>query len=97
MDQETGEDLNLTMNKVLVGGEVQEGGLARNPDRPSNMSTTILDNDGTSGRGTTRMTSPEKWEIKQVPFNYIIHTYVDSYNIKKMAISLCSFQIYNYY
>lgn len=54
------------MNRVLVGGEVEEGGAARNPDRPSNMTSTILDNDGTSGRGTTRMTSPEKWEIKQV-------------------------------
>ncbi len=58
--------MNLTLNQVLVGGEVQEGVATRNPDRPSNVSSTILDNDGTSGRGTTRMTSPEKWEIKQV-------------------------------
>ncbi len=55
------------MNSILGGGEVQEGMAARNPDRPSDMiTTTMLDNDGTSGRGTTRMTSPEKWEIKQV-------------------------------
>lgn len=66
VDQETGEDLNPIMNRVLVGGEIQEGTSARNPDRPSNLATTILDDDKTSVRGTTRMTSPEKWEIKQL-------------------------------
>ena len=66
MDQETGKDLNPTMNRMLVGGETQEGSSARNPDRPSNLRLTMMEDDSTSGRGATRMTSPEKWEIKQV-------------------------------
>ena len=33
VDQRTGEDLNPVLNKMLVGGQVQDGSSARNPDR----------------------------------------------------------------
>lgn len=33
VDQVSGEDLNPVLNKMLVGGQVQEGSSARNPDR----------------------------------------------------------------
>lgn len=53
------------MNHVLYrgdnGGETQ----ARNPDRPSDNSSIVREEGGTT-RGMTRMTSPEKWEIKQL-------------------------------
>ena len=33
VDQSTGQDLNLGVNRLLVGGEVRDEGAARNPDR----------------------------------------------------------------
>ena len=33
VDQATGRDLNLGVNRLLVGGEVRDEGAARNPDR----------------------------------------------------------------
>ena len=65
MDQETGEDLNPIVNRMLVGGEVRDEGSSRNPDRPSNL-TSVMKEEGGPSRGTTRMTSPEKWELKQL-------------------------------
>jgi ATP-dependent RNA helicase DHX8/PRP22 len=64
VDQITGEDVNPNVNKMLMGGG--EGGVVRNPDRPTNQNTVVVSDEGTSKRGTTRMTSPEKWEIKQL-------------------------------
>ena len=70
MDQVTGEDLNLSVNRMLAGGEVKDEGAARNPDRPSNLSSFIRRDEpsssSTAQRGMTRLTSPEKWEIKQL-------------------------------
>ena len=34
--------------------------------RPSNLAPVVMEDDKVSGRGTTRITSPEKWEIKQL-------------------------------
>ena len=34
--------------------------------RPSNLAPVVMEDDKISGRGTTRITSPEKWEIKQL-------------------------------
>ena len=62
----TGEDLNPRANRLLVGGEVRDEGTARNPDRPSNLAPVVLEDDRGTGRGTTRITSPEKWELKQL-------------------------------
>ena len=64
VDQTTGEDLNPNVNRMLGGGEVRDQ--VRNPDRPTHMAPAIEEDGKGSGRGTTRMTSPEKWEIKQV-------------------------------
>ena len=36
------------------------------PHRPSNLAPVVMEDDKVSGRGTTRITSPEKWEIKQL-------------------------------
>ena len=66
MDQASGEDLNPRANRLLVGGEVRDEGTARNPDRPSNLAPVVLEDDRGTGRGTTRITSPEKWELKQL-------------------------------
>ncbi|XP_064401685.1 ATP-dependent RNA helicase DHX8-like isoform X2 [Halichondria panicea] len=68
VDQRTGSDLNLEVNRLLVGGESQDHG-ARNPDRPAHMSGLVRAEDQqqpSAQRGMTRLTSPEKWEIKQL-------------------------------
>lgn len=68
VDQVTGEDLNPAVNKMLTGtGGGEESSVARNPDRPSDLTTAppVLE-EGHKGKGMTRMTSPEKWEIKQL-------------------------------
>ena len=64
MDPETGEDLN-PINWMLVGREVRDENSSRNPDRPSNLSS-LMKEEGGPSRGSTRMTSPEKWELKQL-------------------------------
>ena len=64
MDQHTGEDLNAAVNQMLYRGEERGETLARNPDRPD--SSTIVREEKGPARGMTRMTSPEKWEIKQL-------------------------------
>ena len=52
---------------MLRSNEGQEDSLVRNPDRPANIRSTMIEDDvTTSKKSTTRMTSPEKWEIKQV-------------------------------
>lgn len=72
VDQRTGRDLNPNHNRLLVGGEVKDSGAptfaARNPDRPSDFSKASYEEDTSTGssRGLQRMSSPEKWEIKQL-------------------------------
>ncbi|XP_019857665.1 PREDICTED: ATP-dependent RNA helicase DHX8-like [Amphimedon queenslandica] len=67
VDQETGRDLNYSVNRLLLTSEDEGGASARNPDRPSNMRPgSVMEEEGKGKRGTTRMTSPEKWEIKQL-------------------------------
>ena len=50
---------------MLRRGDEREEERARNPDRPSDSSSVVREESGTV-RGMTRMTSPEKWEIKQL-------------------------------
>ena len=52
-----------------MGDAVGGATAARNPDRPTNVISGPVRQDGGVARETkpvTRMTSPEKWEIKQV-------------------------------
>ena len=51
---------------MLRRGEEREETRVRNPDRPSNLTSVVRDEDSRPARGMTRMTSPEKWEIKQL-------------------------------
>ena len=81
VDQRTGEDLNEAATSRLRsdafgrgGGEVVE--MTRNPDRPSHLPSSsgggvVVDEDLDDGMGRKRkamqrMTSPEKWELKQL-------------------------------
>ena len=66
VDQRTGEDLNPAVNKMLRHSDGREEARARNPDRPSNLASVVRDEESGPARGMTRMTSPEKWEIKQL-------------------------------
>ena len=83
MDQETGEDLNPTRSKQPVGGEVSTD-MARNPDRPVGIPVVPVyaDEDPKTRRKVQRITSPEKWEIKQVystkPFSMAYSLSADS-------------------
>ncbi|XP_014242155.1 ATP-dependent RNA helicase DHX8 [Cimex lectularius] len=68
VDQETGKDLNPVVNQAM-NKEREEEASMRNPDRP----TTLLelgsfdDNDDFQSRKrVNRISSPEKWEIKQM-------------------------------
>ncbi|KAL5007243.1 hypothetical protein ScPMuIL_016049 [Solemya velum] len=69
VDQATGEDLNPSKTKQIVGGEIKADEVgARNPDRPSTMP--ILDlpdtDDVAEPKRVQRISSPERWEIKQM-------------------------------
>ncbi|XP_069111910.1 ATP-dependent RNA helicase DHX8-like [Argopecten irradians] len=69
VDQETGEDLNQERTRSLIGGEMKdESENARNPDRPSTLPMMDLpDTDETQDKKRVqRISSPEKWEIKQM-------------------------------
>ncbi|KAK3591983.1 hypothetical protein CHS0354_031490 [Potamilus streckersoni] len=69
VDQETGEDLNPGQIRSMVGGEVKSDEIeARNPDRPSTMPLVSLPeaNDTLERKRLNRISSPEKWEIKQM-------------------------------
>lgn len=72
MDQETGEDLNPNRRRN-VGPDGGEEISMRNPDRPSNLNlghAPELDQDDTLERKRlTKISDPEKWEIKQVGFS----------------------------
>ncbi|XP_046841771.1 ATP-dependent RNA helicase DHX8-like [Xenia sp. Carnegie-2017] len=65
VDQSTGEDLNPTRVRANTTGE--SPAMTRNPDRPSAASVPVYDEDSArSKRKVQRVTSPEKWEIKQL-------------------------------
>ncbi|XP_062602763.1 ATP-dependent RNA helicase DHX8-like, partial [Saccostrea cucullata] len=70
VDQETGEDLNPSKTKTLVGGEIHNNQVeARNPDRPSTMPLVehIPDiDDSREKKRYQRMSSPERFEIQQM-------------------------------
>ena len=63
---------------MLIGGEVGEStgnmSASRNPDRPTNVLTGPVRHDDapTTTKTVKRMTSPEKWEIKQVNSSWFI-------------------------
>ncbi|XP_045475349.1 ATP-dependent RNA helicase DHX8 isoform X2 [Harmonia axyridis] len=68
VDQTTGEDMNPTSHK-----QVEQVDRDRNPDRPMNNSTSVLrlpvgidDGEEDSRKRVTRISSPERWEIKQM-------------------------------
>lgn len=69
MDQETGEDLNPNRRRN-VGPDGGDEVSMRNPDRPSNLNlghAPELEQDDTLERKRlTKISDPEKWEIKQV-------------------------------
>jgi hypothetical protein len=68
VDQETGEDLNPNRRRNLVG-ETNEETSMRNPDRPTHLSLVSapeVEDDSLERKRLTRISDPEKWEIKQV-------------------------------
>lgn len=68
MDQETGEDLNPNRRRNLIG-ETNEETSMRNPDRPTHLSLVSapeVEDDSLERKRLTRISDPEKWEIKQV-------------------------------
>lgn len=71
VDQESGEDLNPTRSRQNVGGEVSD--MARNPDRPSGIPVVPVyeEEEPNSRQKVQRITSPEKWEIKQANIIHI--------------------------
>ncbi|GAB1607530.1 ATP-dependent RNA helicase DHX8-like [Argonauta hians] len=70
VDQETGEDLDVERTRRLVGGEVKdEESQSRNPDRPSSMPLINIpepEDTITDRNRVKRISSPERWEIKQM-------------------------------
>ncbi|KAH0627004.1 hypothetical protein JD844_002358 [Phrynosoma platyrhinos] len=66
VDQDTGEDLNPNRRRNLVG-EAEETAM-RNPDRPTHLSLVSapeVEDDTLERKRLTRISDPEKWEIKQ--------------------------------
>ncbi|XP_049808089.1 ATP-dependent RNA helicase DHX8 [Schistocerca nitens] len=70
VDQETGEDLNPTGNNLLLNKDRDEEQAHRNPDRPTSLlelQGSLAEEDETNSRKRVhRISSPEKWEIKQM-------------------------------
>ena len=66
VDQNTGEDLNPKTKAKDSSMEIEES--MRNPDRPSNLPLVTLPEADDTGirKRVQRVTSPEKWELKQV-------------------------------
>ncbi|XP_015282083.1 PREDICTED: ATP-dependent RNA helicase DHX8-like, partial [Gekko japonicus] len=68
VDQDTGEDLNPNRRRNLVG-EANEETAMRNPDRPTHLSLVSapeVEDDALERKRLTRISDPEKWEIKQM-------------------------------
>lgn len=79
VDQENGRDLNPASHAHLnANAQAQEELANRNPDRPTGMAgasrallrlpggTSIDEDDDVSRKRVHRISSPERWEIKQV-------------------------------
>lgn len=70
VEQETGEDLNPNRRRN-VGGDGQEESAMRNPDRPTNLNlghAPEVEDDTLERKRLTKISDPEKWEIKQACF-----------------------------
>ncbi|XP_002734274.1 ATP-dependent RNA helicase DHX8-like [Saccoglossus kowalevskii] len=69
VDQDTGEDLNPTSARNLPSSHDNPEETIRNPDRPSNIplvNVKMEEDDSSNVKKVQRMTSPERWEIKQM-------------------------------
>uniref|UniRef100_A0A674C1I0 DEAH-box helicase 8 n=1 Tax=Salmo trutta TaxID=8032 RepID=A0A674C1I0_SALTR len=68
VDQETGEDLNPNRRRNQ-GPDGEEEKIMRNPDRPTNLNlghAPELEDDTLERKRLTKISDPEKWEIKQM-------------------------------
>uniref|UniRef100_A0A673WYF3 ATP-dependent RNA helicase DHX8 n=1 Tax=Salmo trutta TaxID=8032 RepID=A0A673WYF3_SALTR len=68
VDQETGEDLNPNRRRNQ-GPDGEEEKIMRNPDRPTNLNlghAPELEDDSLERKRLTKISDPEKWEIKQM-------------------------------
>uniref|UniRef100_A0AAY5KIF8 ATP-dependent RNA helicase DHX8 n=1 Tax=Esox lucius TaxID=8010 RepID=A0AAY5KIF8_ESOLU len=68
VDQETGEDLNPNRRRNQ-GPDGEEETKMRNPDRPTNLNlghAPELEDDTLERKRLTKISDPEKWEIKQM-------------------------------
>lgn len=85
--QESGRDLNPASHAHLNNANSQAEELAgRNPDRPTASSSkallrlpggaTIDEDDDVSRKRVHRISSPERWEIKQVSFSFQYYRYL---------------------
>ncbi|KAK6166438.1 hypothetical protein SNE40_023128 [Patella caerulea] len=69
VDQETGEDLNPERTKGGGGADGRGDDMARNPDRPSMLPLVDApeqDNLNSGQKKFKRISSPERWELKQM-------------------------------
>ncbi|KAF4532358.1 hypothetical protein B566_EDAN003662 [Ephemera danica] len=70
VDQVSGEDLNPSSHKLGQGRDGEEEEAHRNPDRPTSLlelhNASMEDDEGSSRKRVHRISSPERWEIKQV-------------------------------
>lgn len=68
VDQDTGEDLNPNRRRNM-GADGSEETAMRNPDRPTNLNlghAPEVEDDTLERKRLTKISDPEKWEIKQV-------------------------------
>lgn len=68
VDQQTGEDLNPSGRHVDPASTTAEEIAARNPDRPNTVPLIDMPeyDDGKERKAIKRISSPERWEIKQM-------------------------------
>ncbi|XP_071446901.1 ATP-dependent RNA helicase DHX8 [Hetaerina americana] len=70
VDQETGQDLNPTTHGRLHSKDKDEEQAHRNPDRPTSLlelnASLMEEDESVSRKRVHRISSPEKWEIKQM-------------------------------
>ncbi|GFS95575.1 ATP-dependent RNA helicase DHX8 [Nephila pilipes] len=68
VDQDTGEDLNPAVAKPDSMRRLTTEDILRNPDRPSSLPliSKVDDSDVDTRRHVQRISSPERWEIKQM-------------------------------
>ncbi|KAJ8025069.1 ATP-dependent RNA helicase DHX8 [Holothuria leucospilota] len=78
VDQKTGEDLNPRQSKGLQDNLSDSEDASRNPDRPSTLPLVQAPDVEDVGmrRRVQRVTSPERWELKQVRGSTLINAYL---------------------